>query len=171
MGRVMWCVMALFVCCPLFGSVQPPSTSPDGQWLVEMIGSPDGHGTKWELYSTPAVGGVRRKISGVTPTDNDVADFAISPDSRRVVFRKGRTATGDWQLYSVPIGGGGVVLLSVGMAYTESGYTIPGDVHFRATATAGAALVPWVSRITGGMPMPPAIFADGFNDQTTGAWR
>lgn len=155
-----------------FGATIQTATSPDGQWRVEILSTPDGSGIKRELYSTPAVGGVRRKISGDVPHDHDVAEFAITPDSRRVAFRKGRTATGAWGLYSVAISGGAVTPLSAGLPYVETGYRVTnGDVHALCTEIAGGSLVPFVVSITGGARREPGIFADGFNDGTTGAWR
>lgn len=153
-----------------FGATIQTATSPDGQWRVEL--SDSASATKFELYSTPAVGGARRRISGDVPFDFDVAEFVISPDSRRVAFRKGRTATGNWSLYSVAINGGAVAPLSTGLAFVDSGYTVTSvDVHARGTAVAGGALSVFVVPIAGGERREPGIFADGFESGGTGAWR
>lgn len=153
-----------------FGATIQVATSPDGQWRVELADSSSA--TKFELWSTPAVGGARRRISGDVPFDNDVAEFVISPDSRRVAFRKGRTATGNWSLYSVAINGGAVTSLSAGLTFVDSGYVVTSaDVHARGTATAGGALSAFVVPIIGGARREPGIFTDGFESGNTGGWE
>lgn len=164
----------IFFVALCYGGTIATQVSPDHLWRVEIADNDSR--LKFELYSTPLGTGVRRKISGTTITDYDVADFLISPDSTRVVFRKGRTATGDWQLYSTPINVGVPVRLSTGMAYVEElrfdGYRVPGpDVHFRATVVAGGPLAWSVAPMTGGMVRPLLVFADGFEGGTTGGWR
>lgn len=162
--------MVLFGASIARGATIQVATSPDGQWRVEL--SDFASATKFELYSTPAVGGARRRISGDVPFDNDVAEFVISPDSRRVAFRKGRTATGAWGLYSVAISGGAVTPLSSGLPYVEPGYTVTSaDVHALCTEVAGGSLVPFVVSIMGGARREPGIFSDGFESGNTGGWR
>lgn len=162
--------MVLFGVSIARGATIQVATSPDGQWRVEL--SDSASATKFELYSTPAVGGARRRISGDVPFDFDVAEFAISPDSRRVAFRKGRTATGAWGLYSVPINGGAVAPLSAGLTFVEAGYSVTSaDVHARGTEVAGAPLSEFVVPIAGGARRVPKIFADGFETGSTGGWR
>lgn len=162
--------MVLFGASIARGATIQAATSPDGQWRVEL--SDSASATKFELYSTPAVGGARRRISGDVPFDNDVSEFVISPDSRRVAFRKGRTATGAWGLYSVAISGGAVTPLSAGLPYVEPGYRVTSaDVHALCTEVAGGALVPFVVSITGGARREPGIFSDGFESGNTGGWR
>ncbi|MEO8195578.1 MAG: hypothetical protein ABI689_02525 [Thermoanaerobaculia bacterium] len=77
------------------------AVSPDGRWQVELADY--AQPLKFELWTTPVSGGERQKIGGIVPFDNDVSEFLISSDSTRVVYRQGRTATGDWLLYSTPI--------------------------------------------------------------------
>lgn len=153
-----------------FGATIQTATSPDGQWRVEL--SDSASATKFELWSTPAIGGARRRISGDVPFDFDVAEFVISPDSRRVAFRKGRTATGNWGLYSVAINGGAVTPLSAGLPYVETGYRVTnGDVHALCTEIAGGSLAAFVVPIAGGERRLPGVFSDGFESGGTGAWR
>jgi hypothetical protein len=175
----LWVAVAFLIAAGLllaalaFGGVLQTQTSPNGQWRVELadLDKP----TVIELYATPAVGGVRRKISGPMPADYDISDFEISPDSTRVVYRKGRTALGDWALYSTPISGWNPAALSTGLAFVErlvsDGYVVNGpDVHLKASKLAGGALEVYAVPIMGGAPRGVPVFADGFNDGTTGGW-
>ncbi len=175
-GVVCAVIGCLFFAALCFGAVIATETSPDGLWRVDLDGRPDGHGTMYEVYSTPTIGGVRRKISGILPSDYDVSDFLISGDSARVVFRRGRTATGDWQLYSTPISVGVPVRLSLGMAYVEEqrfgGYSMHGRcVHFKGATAAGGALTNYAVPIAGGEVKPLLVFADGFESGGMGNWR
>jgi len=61
-----------------------------------------------ELFSVPIDGSSPPlRISSIGMIDNgDVSDFRISPDAARVIYRADPAADGQFNLYSVPIGGG-----------------------------------------------------------------
>lgn len=145
-------------------------TSPDGQWRVELADFDSA--LRFEVYATPSVGGTRRRISATPIHDYDVSSFEISADSKRVVYRFGRTATGAWALYSTPISAPSGSALSAGMDYVEDGFRLTAvDVHFRGSKLAGEPLTEWASSLAGGWPWEVKVFSDGFNDGTTGGWR
>lgn len=149
-------------------------TSPDGQWRVTIEAST--HPPKFELWSTPSVGGVRRKIGSTVPHDNDVFEFRISADSKRVVYRQGRTATGESKLYSTRIDAAGGTLISqplpadgrvsAGIALTSGGMS----VRYRWSAVAGAAGDYYAVNVYGGTILRE-LFADGFESGNAGAWQ
>ena len=63
-----------------------------------------------EVYSVPVAGGTPTRLNPSfalpVPTALDVLDFAISPDSTRVVYRADQNVDTLNELFSVPIGGG-----------------------------------------------------------------
>ncbi len=64
-----------------------------------------------ELYSVPISGGVATKLNGpLAPGQAVGSDYAISPDSTRVVYSTDRN--GVFELFSVPIDGGASAALS-----------------------------------------------------------
>lgn len=149
-------------------------TSPDGQWKVEIAdwASP----SKFELWSTPAVGGVRRKIGGVVPHDYDVFEFQVSADSSRVAYRQGRTATGESKLYSTPIDAARGAQISqplpalgrvdAGLAPWWGG----SHVRYRWSAEPGQLGSIFVAPMAGGRILG-VVFVDGFEGGSAGAWR
>lgn len=149
-------------------------TSPDGQWRVTIEAST--HPPKFELWSTPAVGGVRRRIGHTVPHDHDVFEFVISSDSRRVAYRQGRTATGESHLYSTPIDRLQGVLISPppadggrvgnGIALAWGGLF----VRYRYAEQQGGPESPRIVGVAGGKIFVP-IFVDGFESRSAGAWR
>ena len=81
--------------------------SPDGRWAVYWHDAVVPGVV--ELYSAPADGsGPERRISGVQsyPTRGSAIDFAVSPDSRTVVYLAEEESDGVLELFSVPVGGG-----------------------------------------------------------------
>lgn len=148
--------------------------SPDGRWRVELADY--AQETRFELWVTPAEGGQRVKIGGVVPFDNDVSEFLISANGQRVAYRQGRTATGDWLLYSTPIVsqyaaricqtmtlGGGV---DYGIALAVDG----NYVRFRADPVVDEQFS-WFIVPVGGGTILGEVFADGFENGRTQAWR
>ncbi len=150
------------------------AVSPNGRWQVELADY--AQATRYELWVTPVSGGERQKIGGPVPFDNDVSEFLISSDSTRVAYRQGRTATGDWLLYSTPI-------------YNQSGYRIcqtmilGGAVdHGIYPALDGNYVLyradpyideqySWFVVSTGGGTILNEVFADGFESGGTAFWR
>ncbi len=59
-----------------------------------------------EVYSVPLAGGAALKLNGALPEGGEVFDFAISPDSARVVYNAEQQTEFVRELYSVPIAGG-----------------------------------------------------------------
>lgn len=152
-----------------------PKTSPDGLWRVEIGDYTSA--SRFELWSTPSVGGVRRKIGHAVPSDYDVFEFVISADSFRVVYRQGRTATGESKLYTTRIDAASGALISqpippagrVG-AFVESWR---GGTHarYRWSAEPGELGALYVVSVYGGAIRPSRIFNDGFEMGNMGEWR
>ncbi len=167
----------------LFGASPAPAAavrilqtevSPNGRWQVELADYAEA--TKFELWVTPVSGGPRQKIGGIVPFDNDVSEFLISSDSTRVAYRQGRTATGDWLLYSTPI-------------YNQSGHricqtmTLGGAVEHGIAAALDGNYVryladpyvdeqySWFVVPAGGGTIASEIFTSGFESGGTGAWQ
>lgn len=130
-------------------------------------------GMQWyELYSAPLSGSLLPvKLSGVTAFDNDVDDLAFSGDERRVIYRKGRNATGVWELYSAPSSGlGGPpnrLISQPGIAAVQRGFIVSGNVVRFAQDLGGSGNPVWY-RVTvmGGAE----IFLDGFEQGNLGGW-
>lgn len=174
----LWLVAAalmIVLCAEAFGA-QTIATqiSPDGQWRVEI--ADHSSLSKFELWATPTTGGARRKIGTAAAHDYDVFEALISSDSRRVVYRYGRTATGESHLYSTPIDrlqgtrisppptDGGRV--GHGIALEWGGLF----VRYRYAEQQGGPESPRIVGVAGGRIFVP-IFVDGFESRSTGAWR
>jgi len=88
------------------------AVAPDGS-SVAYIG---GQNTAdvWELFSIPVAGGTRTHLNPTLPAHADVAPdlLKISPDSTRALFLADINLDEAWELYSVPLGGGGAVKLN-----------------------------------------------------------
>lgn len=149
--------------------------SPDRLWRVEITAATTTT-PRFELWSTSTVNGVRRKIGHTVPHDHDVFEALISSDSRRVVYRQGRTATGESHLYSTPIDRSAGALISPPLSQGgRVGARIalePGGhrVRYRYAAQAGDIEEPRIVSVAGGHSYRE-LFADGFEGRTTGAWR
>lgn len=149
------------------------ATSPDGQWRVEVADFAST--TKFELWATPT-GGARRKIGTAAAHDYDVFEALISSDSRRVVYRYGRTATGESHLYSTPIDRLQGVRISPpptdggrvghGIALTWGGL----HVRYPYAEQQGGIENQRIVGVTGGRIFVP-IFVDGFESGNQGAWK
>ncbi len=150
------------------------AVSPNGRWQIELADY--AQATKFELWATPAAGGERRKIGGVVPFDNDVSEFLISADSSRVAYRQGRTATGDWLLYSTPISGQAAIRICQPMTLgggVEHGISLALDgnvVRYLADPWLDEQyfwfLVPFV-----GGAIVGDLFRDGFESGGAEAWQ
>lgn len=151
-----------------------PKVSPNGVWRVEIADHTSA--SKFELWATPTAGGARRKIGHAVPSDHDVFEYLISADSTRVVYRQGRTATGESRLYSTRIDAAGGTLISqplpadgrvsAGIALTSGGMS----VRYRWSAVAGAAGDYYAVNVYGGTILRE-LFADGFESGNAGAWQ
>lgn len=178
-----WLVTIAFIGGLLLGGVafgaQPSviqtKTSPDGQWRVEVADF--ARRQVFELWSTPAVGGVRRKIGHTTPALEDVANTAlISADSRRVIYTQGETASGNgWGLWSTPIDRQAGARISQPM--TTGGrveqFTLTADgmhVRYRADVLIDEHFAWYIVPVAGG-PILGEIFTDGFESGTPGGWQ
>lgn len=149
--------------------------SPDGKWKIELADF--NSQTRFELFSTFLASGTRTKIGGTVPFDNDVdGDFVISSDSSRVSYRQGRTATGDWRLYSTPISSASAVELSqrimvlgggvdTGIRVVEDGRT----VRYRADPEVDESFAFYRVRDTGG-PIRKELLVAGFEHGNFGEW-
>jgi hypothetical protein len=150
--------------------------SPNGVWRVELADFDSK--TDFRLYATPVgVGGVRRKIGGPLPFDNDVArDFEISDDSERVIYRQGNTALGPWELFSAPIGGGGGGAIKINGPLCPGGAVLSfallpdARVRYLADAERDETVQTFVVPILGG-PVLEEIFNEGFESGTKGGFE
>lgn len=131
-------------------------------------------GGQWyELYSAPTSGSLPPvKLSGVTPFDHDVDDLAFSGDEKRVIYRKGRNATGVWELYSAPsneFGGPPNKLISQpGIAAVQRGFIVSGNVVRFAQDPSGSGVPTWYSvTVMGGAE----IFSEDFERGTKGGFQ
>lgn len=148
--------------------------SPNGRWRVEL--ADHAVETRFELWATPAKGGQRLRIGGPIPFDHDVSEFLISGDSARVVYRQGRTATGEWLLYSTPISGqtatricqwmplGGAVDQGIALVMNGS------HVRFRADPVIDELFSWFIVPVSGGS-IASELFADDFESGATEAWN
>jgi Tol biopolymer transport system component len=86
--------------------------SPDSRWVVYQ---PEDFSKKPDLYSVPLTGGPVAKLTppfvGLQGYDI-IWQFAISPDSQRVVYLRGNDTPYYIELYSVPISGGALTKLN-----------------------------------------------------------
>lgn len=155
-----------------------PQTSPDGLWRVEIADYTSA--SRFELWSTPSVGGVRRKIGHAVPSDYDVFEFVISGDSKTVVYRQGRTAIGESKLYATRIdaasGGTTGVQISQPIAGSHVGAFIEPwrggrQVRYRWSEVQGPLGDLYVVSVYGGPIRPSKIFNDGFEMGNIGEWR
>lgn len=128
--------------------------------------------TQYELYSVSIFGGSPVKLSGAMPSDNDVDDFLLSGDGWRVVYRKGRNATGVWDLWSTGVTGGGSTLLSQpNMSAVQRGFTVRGDIVRFAQDPSGSGVSTWYAApVVGGAVWTEIMFED-FERGTKGGFR
>jgi Tol biopolymer transport system component len=82
--------------------------SPNSQ-RVAFISEKDTDGVS-ELYSVPIMGGLVTKISGAIVAGGDVANVLISPDSNWAVFDGDIAINNVFDVFSVPLDGGGALL-------------------------------------------------------------
>jgi hypothetical protein len=138
--------------------------SPDGTNVVFLIGSL-AVGTNM-LSSVPIAGGVSswpRLSPEMTGAASSIIDFAISPDSQRVVFRGDAEIEGQIELWSTPIAGVRPVRLSGSMVtggnvsyFVNS--PVGDQVVFRADRESPGVHELWRTPSTGG---GPALDIDG----------
>ncbi len=125
--------------------------------------------TQYELFAV-SIPGSPVKLSGSMPSDNDVDDFAFA--GGRVVYRKGRNATGEWKLFSVPVTGGGSVQLSQpNMSAAQRGFQVRGDLVRFAQDPSGSGVSTWYAAPVVGGVVWTEIFTDGFESGNQGGWR
>lgn len=128
--------------------------------------------TQYELYSTPLSGSLPPvKLSGAMPSDNDVDDFVFSGDGWRVVYRKGRNATGVWDLWSTGVTGGGTVRLSQpNMSAVQRGFIVRGSIVRFAQDPSGSGVSTWYAAPVVGGVVWTEIFTDGFESGGVTRW-
>ncbi len=136
-----------------FGVVIRTATSPDGLWRVE-IADHERPGVA-ELYATPSVGGVRRKLNPTFPASRGVLDFLISPTSDRVFYRADISSDSKFELWSVPITGGPSTKVNAALPfdYDVEGYLATSDgltVVYRSGRTDSNDWKLYRARATGG---------------------
>lgn len=169
---------------PISATVAQTKISPDGQWRVEVADYRVSHPNPiFELWATPAVGGVRRQIGRTVPTLEDVRnDFVFSADSRTVVYVQGETASGShFRLWSTPIDRMGGHVISQPAPQSGVGFDMPiqtacsgREVKFRSDPVIDESFAWYVVPMTGGVIRAwdgCLIFRDGFEVGSAGAWR
>lgn len=86
--------------------------SSDSQWVV-YTANYDGD---WQIFSVPITGGTAVQLNGPLVNGGNVGpnqwEYAISPDSTRVVYVAEQETNEVWELFSVPISGGTAVKLN-----------------------------------------------------------
>lgn len=142
--------------------------SPDGA-TVYFVGDVEQEGIHG-LYRADAAGGAATPIVPGEPGGLAPFDLAVTPDGSRVLYRQSDSGPYDWDLYSVPAGGGTPTLLSGATAEQVYDYAIdPAGtrVVFRASseplhsvAIDGGPAVPLGTAPLSGLG-PYAFTADG----------
>jgi Tol biopolymer transport system component len=96
------------------GNVTDFSITPDGSRVIFLANK--AAADVFELYSVPIAGGSVTNLSGLLVPGGNVdgakRSFQISADSSRVVFRADKIQDNVFELWSVPVSGGGVTQLS-----------------------------------------------------------
>lgn len=167
----MWLSVFLIQALSALNVVQA-GISPDGNWAVEL--SNWSQPTVIELRSRPFHSDAWRKVGNPLKPDYDVSSFLISEDSTRVVYREGRTAIGDWALFSAPIQGGAGIRISqpplVGSSVLHYYHPISGlRVRYPYTPDGGPAKW-YVVGVNGGR-IYEEVFADGFESGGVTKWQ
>lgn len=136
---------------PLAGNVDSFAVSPDNRRVIYR--APQDTATQKELYSVPIGGGTPVKLNGplasgakgiIFWTDGQVWEFAIAPDSTRVVYIATQDSRLYHELYSVPITGGEPVQLNASLVFG-------GDVRTFAISTDSARVVYLADQETDGV--------------------
>ena len=86
-----------------FKRVSDPQVSPDGKWIVYVLGSVDlaANSSSSTLWLAPTAGGAPRQLTTTTKKDRHPR---FSPDSRQILFESNRS--GDNQLWVIDLAGG-----------------------------------------------------------------
>jgi len=86
-----------------FQRVEDPQVSPDGRWVVFVVGRADKAENRWnsDLWLVPLAGGEPRQLTNGPRHDRHPR---WSPDGKRVVFESNRSGT--FQLYTIRMDGG-----------------------------------------------------------------
>lgn len=170
--------LAVIFCASVaHGGVAATRVSPDGQWRIEVADYRQHQ--VFELWATPSIGGVRRQIGRPVPALSDVrTDLLISPDSRRVVYVQGETASGsNFRLWSTSIDRLDGRVISQQPAQPGVGFESPLGtacqgryIEFRSDPVIDETFATYTVSFAGEL-QPCAIFTDGFEGGTTAAWR
>lgn len=146
--------------------------SPDGEWAVEL--SDWNRPTVVELRSRPFHTDAWRKVGSPLKPDYDVSSFLISADSERVVYREGRTAIGDWALFSARVSGGAGTRISQpplpGSSVTHVFRPIS-DLRVRYQYTPDGSAPKWYVVGVAGGRIWEEIFEDGFESGGVTRWN
>ncbi|NUM46897.1 MAG: PD40 domain-containing protein, partial [Anaerolineales bacterium] len=101
-----------------------------------------------ELYSVPIIGGMVTKLNDPLIAGGDISRasssaywFDISPDSQHVVYSADQEIDNDFELYSVPIGGGTAIKLNSPLATSPISGDVIGDVHTYQISIDGTQVV------------------------------
>lgn len=143
------------------GDVSSFRASPDGTWLVFRADAEQDE--RFELFALSAAGGPAVKLNGVLVPGGDVApdfgytvqpNYAVSPDSTRVVYAADQDVDERFELYSTPIDGGIAVRLNAPFASeTLATFAIAPDSSRVVYRTSEAAPHLWSVPIGGGLAL------------------
>ena len=170
-------LLSLAFAASAFGTVAAVKVSPDGLWRVEVADYRQRQ--VFELWATPSVGGTRRQIGQRVPALSDVRnDFIISPDSRRVVYVQGETASGsNFRLWSTSIDRMDGRVVSHQPAQLGVGFDFPirtacggRYVEFRSDPVVDEQYATYQVSFDGVM-QPCVLFIDGFESGNQGGWQ
>lgn len=127
--------------------------SPDGQWVAyEERGITDSNNNQRTLYSVPITGGTPLELEGPAPSPN--YQFLFTPDSSRIVYRHGTTASPRAEIRVIPVGGGQPQILDIpaGYAGTTKFLVSPDSKRVVYAATSGGSVGDLLSAPLSGDP-------------------
>ena len=91
---------------PETGNVESLRFSPNSKRVVYYIHDYSGPGLIRSLWSSPLNGRSPVRLNRSLPTDGDVKNWDIAPDSSTVIYRADQRTNGVLELWAVPIAGG-----------------------------------------------------------------
>lgn len=158
-------------------TIAATKVSPDGQWKVELADFRQRQ--VFELFSTPAVGGVRRQIGRIVPALQDIRnDFQFSPDSSKIIYEQGETASGlNHRLWLTSVDRADGRVVSQQPAQSGVGFDYPirlscydSYVEFRSDPVADEQYQTYQINFNG-VIQPCVVFVDGFESGNSSRWE
>jgi dipeptidyl aminopeptidase/acylaminoacyl peptidase len=88
------------------------SSNPVSNSIATVFLAKENNTTATQLYGSTLDGASIVRLSGNLVSGGNVVDFAISPDGRFVAYLADQETKGQFELYTVPVGGGTVINIS-----------------------------------------------------------